>query len=363
MRSRTELVTTTFDLDSDEEDYSDDDSEEDWRPSTKRTLKPQASRANAHAADVGGGGRKRKASTTSGKTKARRVAPSKTDAGDFESDDDFILVDDDSESEESDDEFDAEPVASTSSKRGTQSLPPKKQFAKLTQLDLLLKKQELLSKDWLQNSRLCLWRRDEETNLLQKYLRVKTLQNADRPHEHHLLFTSSSVYSSWDEQDLSAFIEVKVNCLDSNNRRIELVDLEALNKLSLELQQADESHQNTEQTDENDNNEDTTDQEPGQEQAQVLAQESAQEPGQEQAQEPGQEQAQEPPQEVALEPAREAAPDSVQKQAQEPGQEQAQKPAQEPGQEQAQETPQDSAVKSAQESTQEIVQAPAQENS
>lgn len=34
MRSRTELVTTTFDLDSDEEDYSpdDDDSEEDWRP-------------------------------------------------------------------------------------------------------------------------------------------------------------------------------------------------------------------------------------------------------------------------------------------------------------------------------------------
>ncbi|EDV58338.1 uncharacterized protein LOC6542958 [Drosophila erecta] len=212
MRSRTELVTTTFE-ESDEEDFSpdDSDSEEDWRPTKKRPSKPSGS----------DGARKRKstaATATASKAKRRMAKVS-----DEESDEE-----DDLETEPSDDDFDF-PSASTSKR--PQSLPPKKQFVKLNQLDLLVKKSDLMEDDWLKNNRLCLWRKDEQTNLLQKYLRVKSAAG-----EEELLFTSSSVYSSCDDQQTSDFIEVKVNCLDPNNRRIKLHDLEAVKKISVELQ-------------------------------------------------------------------------------------------------------------------------------
>ncbi|KAH8376575.1 hypothetical protein KR093_000142 [Drosophila rubida] len=247
MRSRTELVTTTFDLDSDEEDYSpdDDDSEEDWRPNNTNK-KPQPKQGEA------GGARKRKSAVaTASKAKRRALAAAAaaaaaavaaakvSDDDDFESADDFLDGDGDEEEDEletepsDEDEIDM-PAASTSAttKRPQSSLPPKKQFVKLSQLDLLINKRELCDKDWLQNARLCLWRKDEQTKLLQKYLRVKTTQDA----EQQLLFTSSSVYSSWDEQHIGDFVAVKVNCLDPNNRRIQLADIEAIKKLSMELQ-------------------------------------------------------------------------------------------------------------------------------
>ncbi|KAH8282174.1 hypothetical protein KR054_005989 [Drosophila jambulina] len=212
MRSRTELVTTTF-VESDEDDFSpddDSDSEEDWRPTKKRPAKAAGS----------DGGRKRKSAASTASKAKRRMA--KVSDDDSENDDDL-------ETDPSDDDFDY-PSASTSSKK-PQSLPPKKQFVKLNQLDLLVKKSDLMEKDWLKNNRLCLWRKDDETTLLQKYLRVKS-----GAEEEELLFTSSSVYSSWDEQQTSDFVEVKVNCLDPNNRRIKLQDLEAVKKISEELQ-------------------------------------------------------------------------------------------------------------------------------
>ncbi|XP_016962297.1 uncharacterized protein LOC108032802 [Drosophila biarmipes] len=211
MRSRTELVTTTFE-ESDEDDFSpddDSDSEEDWRPTKKRPAKPSGS----------DGGRKRKSAAATASKAKRRMAK----VSDEESDEE-----DDLETDPSDDDFDF-PSASTSKR--PQSLPPKKQFVKLNQLDLLVKKSDLLENDWLKNNRLCLWRKDKQTNLLQKYLRMKSAAE-----EEELLFTSSSVYSSWDDQQTSDFIEVKVNCLDPNNRRIKLHDLGALKKISEELQ-------------------------------------------------------------------------------------------------------------------------------
>jgi len=170
MRSRTELVTTTFE-ESDEDDFSpddDSDSEEDWRPTKKRPSKPSGS----------DGGRKRKSSAATASKAKRRMAK----VSDEESDEE-----DDLETDPSDDDFDF-PSASTSKR--PQSLPPKKQFVKLNQLDLLVKKSDLLENDWLKNNRLCLWRKDEQTNLLQKYLRVKSPAE-----EEELLFTSSSVVS------------------------------------------------------------------------------------------------------------------------------------------------------------------------
>ncbi|XP_034474251.1 uncharacterized protein LOC117781585 [Drosophila innubila] len=234
MRSRTELVTTTFDLDSDEEDYSpdDDDSEEDWRPNKKRQQKQ--SRANGNSSNETGGRKRRSTGSAASKAGKRRALATKVSDDDFESAEDDDDDDDDLDTEHSDEDIEF-PAASTSSKR-LQSLPTKKQFVKLAQLDLLINKRELSTKDWLQNSRLCLWRKDEQTNLLQKYLRVKTSLDTDKPGEQQLLFTSSSVYSSWDEQDIGDFVDVKVNCLDPNNRRIQLTDIEAIKKLSIELQ-------------------------------------------------------------------------------------------------------------------------------
>lgn len=52
-------------------------------------------------------------------------------------------------------------------------------------------------------------------------------------------------YSSWDEQQTGDFIEIKVNCLDPNNRRIKIHDLEALKKTSLELQSEKEKKEKT----------------------------------------------------------------------------------------------------------------------
>ncbi|KAH8258976.1 hypothetical protein KR038_000518 [Drosophila bunnanda] len=233
MRSRTELVTTTF-VESDEDDFSpddDSDSEEDWRPTKKRPAKAAGS----------DGGRKRKSAAATASKAKRRMA--KVSDEDSENDDDL-------ETDPSDDDFDY-PSASTSSKK-PQSLPPKKQFVKLNQLDLLVKKSDLMDKDWLKNNRLCLWRKDDQTTLLQKYLRVKS-----GAEEEELLFTSSSVYSSWDEQQTSDFIEVKVNCLDPNNRRIKLQDLEAVKKISEELQrERDTSAASDKEDDANDEGED-----------------------------------------------------------------------------------------------------------
>ncbi|KAH8329348.1 hypothetical protein KR074_008261 [Drosophila pseudoananassae] len=219
MRSRTELVTTTF-VESDEEDFSpddDSDSEEDWRPTKKRPAKQGRGGGAGATASTATDGRKRKSATAGGSKVKRRAA--KVSDEDSENEDDL-------ESDPSDEDFEF-PSASTSKR--PQSLPPKKQFVKLSQLDLMVKKSDLLEKDWMKNNRLCLWRRDEHTTLLQKYLRVKS-------DEDEMVFTSSSVYSSWDEQQTDDFIEIKVNCLDPNNRRIKIHDLEALKKASMDLQ-------------------------------------------------------------------------------------------------------------------------------
>lgn len=67
-------------------------------------------------------------------------------------------------------------------------------------------------------------------------------------------------YSSWDENHLSDFVDVKVNCLDPNNRRIQLADLEAIKKVSRDLQAAEETEdENTNNDDDNDNDDDNAD--------------------------------------------------------------------------------------------------------
>lgn len=210
MRSRTEMVTTTF-VDS-EEDYSDDDdSEEDWRPSASS----KNGKKQKHQKSSGGSskkGRKRKGAIAGANAKGSSKRKSASYAA-ADSDEDDEDDEDNSEEEYDYEEFETVAAGSTPKKAPT-SLPPKKQFSEKNssvsasgngtgsstsdpggQLKLMVYIKDLAG-DYSKNNRLCLWRKDKN-NLLQKYIRVKTT-----PEE--FLFTSSSVVSlfskkNWEE--------------------------------------------------------------------------------------------------------------------------------------------------------------------
>ncbi|TMW45483.1 hypothetical protein DOY81_009437 [Sarcophaga bullata] len=223
MRSRTEMVTTTF-VDS-EEDYSDDDdSEEDWRPSASN----KNGKKQKQQKGIGGGtakrGRKRRSSSVIGNKNLKRKLASEES--------------DECEDEPSGDDYDCDDFDTTSgsSNKKPLNLPPKKQFSdknssilgKMNEkgdiLNLLLYVKDLSSADPNINNRLCLWRKDSN-NLLQKYIRVKTAPD-------QFLFTSSSVYSSFDDKRISDFYDVKVKSIDSSYRRVQILNPSELKKIA-----------------------------------------------------------------------------------------------------------------------------------
>lgn len=212
MRSRTEMVTTTF-VDS-EEDYSDDDdSEEDWRPSASS----KNGKKQKHQKSSGGSskkGRKRKGAIAGANAKGSSKRKSASYAA-ADSDEDDEDDEDNSEEEYDYEEFETAATGSTPKKAPT-SLPPKKQFSEKNssvsasgngtgsstsdpggQLKLMVYIKDLAG-DYSKNNRLCLWRKDKN-NLLQKYIRVKTT-----PEE--FLFTSSSVVSLFSKKKLGRIV-------------------------------------------------------------------------------------------------------------------------------------------------------------
>lgn len=184
MRSRTEMVTTTF-VDS-EEDYSDDDdSEEDWRPSASSKNGKKQKQQKCGGGPSAKRGRKRKNSLASGNKNIKRKATNE------ESEEDEL-------EEPSDDEYDYDDfeTISGSSKKKSASFPLKKIYTDKhfstsdnddtgDTLSLLVYIKDLAGADLNKNNRLCLWRKDKN-NLLQKYIRVKTSPD-------QFIFTSSSV--------------------------------------------------------------------------------------------------------------------------------------------------------------------------
>ncbi|XP_037813426.1 glutamic acid-rich protein isoform X1 [Lucilia sericata] len=225
MRSRTEMVTTTF-VDS-EEDYSDDnDSEEDWRPSASNK---NGKKSKQQKCSGGGGpskrGRKRKGNSGQPNKNSKRKAI-------------YEESEDDDKDELSDDDYDYSEFEAISgpSRKKPSSLPPKKQFSDKNSstsgnddagdtLNLLVYVKDLTGTDLKKNSRLCLWRKDSN-NLLQKYIRVKTT-----PEQY--IFTSSSVYSSFDDKRISDFYDIKVTSIDSSNRRVKIINPSELQKIYL----------------------------------------------------------------------------------------------------------------------------------
>ncbi|XP_065357182.1 uncharacterized protein LOC135951453 [Calliphora vicina] len=228
MRSRTEMVTTTF-VDS-EEDYSDDDdSEEDWRPSasSKNGKKQKQQKCGGGGGGPAKRGRKRKSSSGPGNKNSKRKAAYE------ESEEDEV----DELSEDDYDYDDFETISGPSGKKST-NLSSKKQFSDKNSstlakgndetgdtLNLLVYVKDLTGTDLNKNNRLCLWRKDNN-NLLQKYIRVKT-----SPEQY--LFTSSSVYSSFDDKRITDFYDVKVKSVDSTNRRVKIINPSELHKIYL----------------------------------------------------------------------------------------------------------------------------------
>ncbi|XP_023296458.2 glutamic acid-rich protein [Lucilia cuprina] len=221
MRSRTEMVTTTF-VDS-EEDYSDDDdSEEDWRPSAsnKNGKKQKQQKCSGVPSKRG---RKRKSNSGQPNKNSKRKAT-------------YEESEDDDKDELSEDDYDYnefETISGPSTKKPS-SLPPKKQYSDKNSstsgnddsgetLNLLVYIKDLTGTDFNKNSRMCLWRKDSN-NLLQKYIRVKTT-----PEQY--IFTSSSVYSSFDDKRISDFYDIKVTSIDSSNRRVKIINPSELQKI------------------------------------------------------------------------------------------------------------------------------------
>lgn len=71
------------------------------------------------------------------------------------------------------------------------------------------------------NLKVCLWRRDG-SSLLQKYFRDKSV-DASTPQ-----FTSSMVYSCWEDKRADEYMEVKVRCIEQSKQlRVQIIDVDA----------------------------------------------------------------------------------------------------------------------------------------
>ncbi|XP_055851725.1 uncharacterized protein LOC129915993 [Episyrphus balteatus] len=225
MRSRTELVTTTF-IDSEDDFTETDDSEEDWRPSaSNRNVKKRSHTTKGRNR----GSRKRKSSGTSSNgtnhKKNRRQAAQ-----------DAIYQTFDDSDDEDEEDYEYFKAARTQLAAEVEPkaiiLPPKKKEKNLSMngntasgiFQLFLYRKDL-KEDYVTNSHLCLWRKDG-TNLLQKYIRVKT----GVPDE--FMFTSSSVYSTWDEKRRRDFVTFAVKCHEENHRRVTFVNTNDLHSLA-----------------------------------------------------------------------------------------------------------------------------------
>lgn len=223
MRNRTELVTNTLASENEEEPSDLDDSEEDWKPSEKKGGPGKVTKASPKSAS------KRKPAAKASKRPAAKK--SKKDESEEEEEDE---EDEESEEELDEDEEDEEsadgktPKKATPQKKTKSSLNAKGFPDKDGKFDLYIFKNDL-SKDFKNDPKLCMWRRDG-SSLLQKYLKATEDDN-----DKDILFKASSVYSCWEEKRKHDFFEIKVQCVgDKKDGVVKVLDVEELTKFALE---------------------------------------------------------------------------------------------------------------------------------
>ncbi|XP_050078045.1 uncharacterized protein LOC126564957 [Anopheles maculipalpis] len=272
MRSRTEMVTTTLDGSDFDEETDFEDSEEDWRPEKGD---PKALKRKPRDIVTGSGGGKRGGRSKGGAKRGRKSGGKSRGPGRRRK-----YGDDDEDDEDEDDErFDSADSGSSTPpvpKRGRKSYagtqqrvygrksgsktPPStsKVQVKLSPttspvsggldsstaeptvkpiqrkvantsgsfpdksgyLKLYASRADL-EEGIRDNLKVCLWRRDG-SSLLQKYFRDKSV-DASTPQ-----FTSSMVYSCWEDKRADEYMEVKVRCIEQTKQvRVQLHDVEA----------------------------------------------------------------------------------------------------------------------------------------
>jgi len=234
MRNRTELVTTTLPVDSDnEEEGSIDDSEEDWQPEKKagrggasKVSPKNAKRKSSRGRPSGGGSAK----------KSKKESDSEEDEED-EDQEDEEEEDELSEYEDGDGDGDGDSDDKSTKKSQKDSTPKrgrastnvgKNQPDKDGNMELYLFKNDL-TKEFRNDPKLCMWRRDG-ASLLQKYLVVK---NEDESPE--IYFNASSVYSCWEEKRKNDFFQIKVTLVgEKKDGKVKVIDLEEFEKFAAE---------------------------------------------------------------------------------------------------------------------------------
>lgn len=224
MRNRTELVVNKLPSDNEEEPSDLDDSEEDWKPSEKKGAAGKVTKPSPKSAG------KRK---SGGKAPAKKTPAKRSKKDDSEEEDE-----DEEEEEESEEDIDEdEEEESGDGKTPKKSAPPKKTKSSLNakgfpdkegKFDLYIFKNDL-SKDFKNDPKLCMWRRDG-SSLLQKYLKAQ-----DEENDKDILFKASSVYSCWEEKRKHDFFEVKVQCVgDKKDGVVKVLDVDELEKFASE---------------------------------------------------------------------------------------------------------------------------------
>lgn len=199
---------------------------------------------------------KRKSAARAGSSKkAKKNKDSDTEEDDEDTEEDEEDGDEDDEDAEEDegdeDESNSEDGSSKSGPKKNsgqkKTMPGKNQPDKDGYMDLYLFKNDL-TKDYRNDEKLCMWRRDG-ASLLQKFLVVKDSSSS-------LVFKGSSVYSCWEEKRKNDFFQIKVQLLgekkESKVRVVDMKELEAFAnedrpKIDLTSKAADSTNVNDEE--------------------------------------------------------------------------------------------------------------------
>uniref|UniRef100_A0A182QFM4 Uncharacterized protein n=1 Tax=Anopheles farauti TaxID=69004 RepID=A0A182QFM4_9DIPT len=279
MRSRTEMVTNTIDGSDYEEESDFEDSGEDWRPNKDD---PKAMKRKTRDILTGAVSGKRGSGRSNGKQKRGRKSAAKGRAAGGRKQHRSADDGDSDEDDEDDDQFDSEDSGSSTPpvpKRGRKSQtgktpqrgrksgssktsPSTSKTVKMSPgssasagggggldssgseltvkpiqrkvvnvagsfpdksgyLKLFVSRADL-EEGIRDNLKVCLWRRDG-SSLLQKYFRDKSVDSSTPQ------FTSSMVYSCWEEKRADEYMEVKVRCIEQSKQlRVQIIDVDAV---------------------------------------------------------------------------------------------------------------------------------------
>ncbi|KAL5274417.1 hypothetical protein ACFFRR_000886 [Megaselia abdita] len=205
MRNRTELVTQNY-LDSQDDDSESDESEDDWRPAVDRQ---KLSRKRPNNIPAGKHRKMKKKAASNTKSKYTEDNSSESESGEE------VFYSQSSHSSA----FDVDAGASSYKTKSSEKNYPDRNGI----FQLYVYKKDLLS-NYATDDKLCLWRWDGDL-LLQKYIRIKDSH-------HQFVFTSSSVYSNWNEQRKNDFEIIDVKCLEENDRRVILLNPKKFHELA-----------------------------------------------------------------------------------------------------------------------------------